>query len=264
MITHLHPVVVSKSSWADRSVVLALALALAAAACEGKTAAVAGSDIGAEETAAPDGQIADSADYDALTADTGTPDAIGKDSAVPDTTGPDLPVACTQDKDCTLPTPCMTGTCVAGACTYAPNTAACDDGNACTANDACNDGQCKGTSSVDCDDGNICTKDACDLATGCTHTDANGLACDDGQKCSALDQCSNGKCLGVVAQCADDNLCTDDTCLDGQGCVHLPSAATCDDGNPCTANDACKAGNCAPGSMTSCDDGNPCTTDSAT
>ena len=61
--------------------------------------------------------------------------------------------------------------------------------------------------------------------------------------------------------CADTSACTDDACVYGKGCVHLPSDATCSDGNACTVGDVCNGGACTPGGLTVCDDGNACTLD---
>jgi hypothetical protein len=48
---------------------------------------------------------------------------------------------------------------------------------------------------LNCSDGNACTSDACDQASGlCTHGNANGSACDDGNPCTQGDVCSGGVC----------------------------------------------------------------------
>ena len=47
-----------------------------------------------------------------------------------------------------------------GECEFVPNNNSCDDGNACTLNDTCSNGQCIGVRDL-CDDGNPCTKDTC-------------------------------------------------------------------------------------------------------
>ena len=58
-------------------------------------------------------------------------------------------------------------------CENAPNTDACDDGNACTSGDVCAGRSCGGqavagccANACDCDDGNACTPDVCDPQTG--------------------------------------------------------------------------------------------------
>jgi len=66
-------------------------------------------------------------------------------------------------------------------CRDRPDGAPCDDGNACTVDDACLGGACGGMpqgchgggctgSPLACDDGDACTEDACDPAAGCRHT----------------------------------------------------------------------------------------------
>ncbi len=44
----------------------------------------------------------------------------------------------------------------------------CDDGNACTVDDACSNRACTGAA-LNCDDGNTCTTDSCDPEAGCRH-----------------------------------------------------------------------------------------------
>src|SRR5262245_19262040 len=49
------------------------------------------------------------------------------------------------------------------------NTAPCNDGSACTTNDACSNGSCQRGPPPNCDDGNPCTDDSCNPASGCVH-----------------------------------------------------------------------------------------------
>ncbi len=76
------------------------------------------------------------------------------------------PVVCTASGPCHVGGVCDTAT---GSCSNpnAPNGTSCDDGNACTTQDACAGGSCVGGPPLDCNDGNACTNDACDPATGC-------------------------------------------------------------------------------------------------
>jgi hypothetical protein len=156
----------------------------------------------------------------------------------------------------------------------------CDDGDICTIDDYCHDGQCKGVdvcpeccADGECEDGNPCTWNWCDdgncdwqLDTGdpsCCMTDAE---CDDGDPetpDTCLDyRCSHEcqkNCCWVSEDCDDGNECTCDHCLFGQ-CQHsldpaldpycLPppaacclSHAECEDDSPCTFN-YCDAGTC--------------------
>lgn len=94
---------------------------------------------------------------------------------------------CTDDS-CSLAT---------GKCVHQPNSAGCDDGNACTNSDKCSTGQCNGAL-VDCSDGVTCTSDVCDSKNGCVH-----------------------KVLASV--CDDSDSCTTDACDPKLGCIHSPT-----------------------------------------
>ena len=140
--------------------------------------------------------------------------------------------------------------------------AQCDDGDACTLLDSCNDlAACAPGDPPDCDDGNPCTIDSCDIEQGCINlTTTDG--CSDGDACTESDQCIDGACVGVDVTCDDDNPCTQDTCDDQGACDFVPDdAGLCDDGSACTEGDACVAGTCTPGPIDACDDDNPCTDD---
>ena len=139
--------------------------------------------------------------------------------------------------------------------------APCEDGDACTVNDLCGDAGCVGEP-LSCDDANPCTAALCDPATGCAWEPADG-PCDDGDPCTTGDTCADAACVGTgTKDCEDDNPCTQDLCLPGEGCAYQPADGPCQDGNPCTTDDACVAGQCQGGGLLSCDDGNLCTTDS--
>ena len=167
--------------------------------------------------------------------------------------------------DCDDGDPCTADTCAAGeGCGHAAiGGVTCDDGNACTTGDVCEEGACTGGPPPDCDDGAPCTVDSCGALEGCTHTNV-GLPCNDGNACTVNDVCLGGGCVGKGApSCDDDNPCTADTCDPTlpSGCVHLPAAADCDDGDACTIDDGCLDAVCQPGAPLACDDGNVCTTD---
>jgi len=116
-------------------------------------------------------------------------------------------------------------------CVYGPQ----DDGFAdpkCPATDKCTKaptcfaGDCVAGAAVDCSDTNACTVDACDKATGCTHT--------------LIDVTKPGN------PCDDDNVCTTDSCSTTLGCQHVNSngvKAGCNDNNACTT-DVCSGGLC--------------------
>ena len=155
--------------------------------------------------------------------------------------------------------PCTDDICVeGGGCVNEFNSAACDDGDACTSSDTCFNGSCVGTAR-DCDDDNACTTDSCNSGTGCRHTPVDGL-CDDDNVCTRNDRCQFGICTGNFIDCTDTNACTTDVCDPVAGCQNPFSSDPCDDGDICTAEDRCTNGTCL-GAPNRCDDGNPCTTD---
>ncbi|HEX4826173.1 MAG TPA: hypothetical protein VFV19_17875 [Candidatus Polarisedimenticolaceae bacterium] len=189
---------------------------------------------------------------------------------------------CSDGNACTTGDVCGNGTCNPGTavvcndhngctddscdpssgCVYSPNTAPCDDGNACTTGDVCGAGSCHAGAPLNCNDGNPCTDDSCNPASGCVHTN-NTAPCDDGNACTTNDTCGGGSCHGGAApNCNDGNPCTDDSCNPATGCVHTDNTAPCDDGNACTTGDTCAGGSCVGGPAPNCDDGNPCTDDS--
>lgn len=68
---------------------------------------------------------------------------------------------------------CTDDTCDATAgCAHPNNTAACNDGDGCTANDKCAGGVCKGGGATDCNDKNDCTVDSC-AANNCVHVNVS-------------------------------------------------------------------------------------------
>jgi len=144
----------------------------------------------------------------------------------------------------------------------------CEDGDPCTVDDLCIEGECVTGAVVSCDDHNACTADTCSPSDGtCVNTKVTGGAgsCDDGNLCTVGDRCTDGVCVsGVGPTCQDDgNPCTSETCIPGEGCIIaiLADATPCSDGNACTLQDACQEGVCRPGSAASCNDHNLCTTD---
>ncbi len=147
-------------------------------------------------------------------------------------------------------------------CTFVFNTAACDDGSACTTGDQCSKGWCGGKP-LPCDDANPCTDDSCAPATGCVHT-PNQKGCDDSSLCTLGDFCDKGVCQPGLTPlaCNDANLCTDDSCDPKTGCKFSPNTLLCDDGSVCTVGDVCAGGTCKPGTALPCADSNVCTDDS--
>ncbi|MSP92164.1 MAG: hypothetical protein EXR79_10240 [Myxococcales bacterium] len=165
--------------------------------------------------------------------------------------------------DCDDKDPCTLDDCAAkGGCTHLPaNGGACSDGNACTGGDACAAGKCVGGKAIDCDDKNACTLDTCDPAVGCAHTNA-AAPCSDGDACTDIDTCKDGKCAGTkFGDCNDNKPCTDDVCDVKGGCTYSNNSKACDDGDPCSGPDVCGSGACNGGPPKNCDDGNACTDD---
>lgn len=162
-------------------------------------------------------------------------------------------------RNCNDNNPCTDDSCdPAIGCLNVPNTNSCNDNDSCTLNDMCVAGVCAGTP-MNCDDGDSCTEDWCSGGI-CRHQPyPDGTSCDDGNDCTLIDRCSLGRCIGTgVRDCNDNNPCTVDACVEGQGCVHTPTV--CDDGNICTANTCDPAIGCVyPPIPGNCDDNDLCT-----
>jgi hypothetical protein len=120
---------------------------------------------------------------------------------------------CNDDDNCTSPDICNgKGKCISatiqcddgqvctndacdkltGKCVYTFNISACEDGNACTLNDACSSGKCVSGKSKNCADSTKCTSDSCDIKTGnCTaKATYENYSCENG----AYSICNDGKC----------------------------------------------------------------------
>ena len=171
-------------------------------------------------------------------------------------------IACASDNN-----PCTDDTCdPATGCQHVNNTKACDDYDACTANDACQDGTCQGAL-IDCSDGNPCTADSCvhGLQGHCVNPFDKNAPCTDNDACTTGDHCVAGPpahCLGTTISCDDKNDCTADSCDAVLGCINTPldGGPCADDGNRCTVNPHCVTGTCTK-SPRDCEDGNLCTID---
>ncbi len=190
---------------------------------------------------------------------------------------------CDDGNACTLNEACSNGLCVAGAmlvcddnnvcttdscdpqsgCIHDFNDAPCNDSDICSVNEVCQEGECLSDEVLGCDDLNLCTDDACVPDSGCVHT-PNAAGCTDGSECTTGDHCEGGECLSTgLLTCDDANLCTNDNCDPGEGCVYSGNNLACDDANVCTEDDQCGGGECVPGQAKVCpDDGNTCTEES--
>jgi YD repeat-containing protein len=168
--------------------------------------------------------------------------------------------------------PCTADSCdpATGVVTHTPVAAgtACPDADACNGAETCDAaGVCQAAAPPVIDDGNVCTVDACDPATGVSHTPLPaGAACADADVCNGAETCSaSGVCEpGAPLEVDDGNPCTTDSCDPIAGAVHTPLAAgtACPDANVCNGSEVCSgSGVCQAGTPPSVDDGNPCTAD---
>lgn len=107
-------------------------------------------------------------------------------------------VTCDQSNDTT----CLESTCIqsTGLCSYVAvhNIEPCNDGDACTTEDYCNNGACIPFITVSCNDFNDCTTDSCNPATGCVNAPQNFAICNDSTSATSYDSCdATGTCKGV-------------------------------------------------------------------
>lgn len=119
--------------------------------------------------------------------------------------------------------PCHAALCdpKTGATSVVPQTGtACEDGNGCTVQDFCVQGQCK-SGPVQCADALPCTTDSCDLAAlACVHVNMpDGATCTDQDACTYDEKCAAGACKGKALVCDDGDPKTQDSCLPSSGCV---------------------------------------------
>ena len=184
--------------------------------------------------------------------DDGNPCTVGDQCKEGECLGYQMPCECMEDADCAM----------------------LEDGDACTGTLFCETLQLPHVCSIV--PGSVvqcpapvgpdapCVKAACAPDSGeCLELPVNdGFPCEEGDLCSLGDSCFDGVCTaGAKVNCNDGNVCTDDSCVTGQGCVHAANQAACDDGNVCTVGDSCDGGACASGELMLCVDGNPCTSD---
>jgi len=149
-------------------------------------------------------------------------------------------------------------------CVNLANASTCTDGDDCTLDDKCAEGKCKPGDLMQCPSA-TCVISSCEKGK-CVDdkTMLNDVKCDDGNLCTTLAKCLDGKCLQVSDKiCDDGNVCTVESCDKDTGkCKAVPSnVVECVTGNMCTVNDFCKAGTCQGGPAPDCNDKNPCTKD---
>ena len=132
--------------------------------------------------------------------------------------------------DCSdLDDACSIGQCDAesGECATArqPQGAPCDDGSACTREDACEFGVCAGRALICAADPNTCQVAQCSPEDGQCEVVRlpAGEACDDLDPCTQVDGCADGRCQGAAVSCDDGDACTADACDAETGlCLRTP------------------------------------------
>jgi hypothetical protein len=176
---------------------------------------------------------------------------------------------CATAADCPAPGPCLDAVCVTatGRCETRPSTngTACNDRNACTQNDTCQNGVCVGGNPVVCTPLDQChDAGTCNPKTGaCSNPDkADGVPCNDTNACTLGDTCQGGVCTGgSQVACVNINPCVTDFCDPAIGCTTTPREAgtACDDFFRCDGSEVCDGkGNCVEGTPVTCDECNAC------
>jgi hypothetical protein len=166
---------------------------------------------------------------------------------------------------CTALDRCHTvGTCDpnSGSCSNPaqPNGTSCDDGNKCNGLETCQGGSCSAGTAVACTVLDRCHGvGTCAPATGtCSNpTRADGVDCDDGNKCNGLETCRGGVCSpGTAVACtAKDGCHKVGTCDPASGACSNPLApdgTSCGNDNKCSGTSACNTGVCTAGVAIGC------------
>lgn len=140
--------------------------------------------------------------------------------------------ACTEPNGCAFTTIectsngniCQTPICDnTTGCGFINNEVPCDDGNFCTLNDNCANGNCVGGSQKVCNLGKneiaACVEYNCNPTDGnCIRTLHDGASCTTSNLCLVDTTCSNGRCtVGNTRNCSDGHICTDDLCSTANG-----------------------------------------------
>jgi hypothetical protein len=152
--------------------------------------------------------------------------------------GSDACVTCLVNGDCNDGNVCTTDTCVAGACAFTNNAAACEDSVFCNGGDTCGGGTC----SVHA--GSPCGAQACKESTDtCVECLTNGNCAGGTPFCNTTTNLCV-ECLASV-HCNDANVCTTDVCDAGGSCVNFANSLACNDGLFCNGADTCSGGVCS-------------------
>ncbi len=87
----------------------------------------------------------------------------------------------------------------------------------------------------------------------------DGLACDDGDPCTADDTCHGGQCVGGPSPCDDGDACNGWEVCHEDGTCQAGTPQACDDGNPCNGVEFCDPlYGCVLGPPVLCSDGDAC------
>lgn len=180
---------------------------------------------------------------------------------------------CSDGNACTGPGTCEQGVCMSGPqvpCAQPPEPCVeticdptngcveqelsdvpCDDGNPCTNNDQCRDGECTGEEK-ECEPDQCHASAFCNPETGeCDFEPApNGTPCNDADGCTKEDSCFAGQCAGTPVMCTTDDPCEEGMCEalgpNDYECNYrqAPKDTLCDDDNPCTKAHCTSDGKC--------------------
>ncbi|MBT4121044.1 MAG: hypothetical protein HOA57_02605 [Candidatus Magasanikbacteria bacterium] len=195
-------------------------------------------------------------------------DVFNEETVDQDTEEVDTPPPECTENGCEDNNPCTEDWCDPDeGCMNEPLTGSCDDGDACTGNGYCSEGECLLGQTISCDDEDLCTDDSCDSDIGCTY---KTVVCNDNISstmdwCDPEDGCHHKEVeCNEEIPCDDGNPCTEEECDGDEGTCLFENinGYPCDDDNPCTLGEGCWQGSCVGGIMASCHDENPCTDDS--
>ena len=195
--------------------------------------------------------------------------------------------ACNDQNACTQTDTCQSGTCTGGntvtcaavdqchdvgtcntatgACStpIKANGTTCNDQNACTRTDSCQNGVCAGGNPVTCTALDQChDAGTCNPSTGtCSNPNKiNGTQCNDTRVCTMADRCMEGICTGTVTCPALDQCHVAGTCDALGGCTApvKPNGSACNDTSLCTSQDVCTNGLCKGTTTVTCTSADQC------
>jgi hypothetical protein len=118
---------------------------------------------------------------------------------------------CALPEDCDDGNPCTDDLCVGNVCTNENNTAPCDDGDACTLDDACSGGSCVAGGPLDADEdgfvSDLCDGDDCDDSDPAVHPGTWEGPAEDPTCTDGVDNNCNGYLDLEDAGCAAGSAC---------------------------------------------------------